>query len=591
MEEKAKTKLKKELKLFDVFAIAAGATLSAGFFLLPGIAAKQAGPAIVLAYLLAAIPLIPAMFSIVELGTAMPKAGGVYYFLDRTIGPLFGTIGGIGTWLALLLKVSFALVGMGAYIQLFIPELDIVPIAITLAIILGMIGFFGAKKSSKLQVFLLLGLLAILAVFLGGGVPQIAYVNFEGFFDAGSAAIISTTGLVYISYVGVTNVASLSEEVKNPEKNLPRGVIIAMSMAILIYVIGIGVLVGVLPMEELAGNLTPIAAAGEKFLGKPGMILLSIAALLAFVSVANAGTLSASRYPLAMSRDNMLPDCFQTLSKFGTPAWAILVTVGTIVLILLFLDPIGIAKLASAFQLLMFAFVCLAVIVIRESRIESYDPGFKSPFYPYMQILGILSPLYLITQMGLLPILFSGGLVLIGGLWYWFYARKRVIRTGAIYHIFERLGKLRYEGLDTELRGILKEKGLRSEDPFDEIITHAMVIDRSDTIDFEHIVEQAAAWFSQIIPRSSKEIRNKFLEGTKVGMTPVTRCVALPHFRAEGIKRSELVLVRSKPGISLTVNDIFTGEKVDKIVHAIFFLVSPDDNPPPPPPPPPPHSI
>ncbi|MDP6125791.1 MAG: amino acid permease, partial [Candidatus Latescibacteria bacterium] len=110
--------LKKELGLLDVYAIATGATLSAGFFLLPGLAAAQAGPAIVLSYMIAAIPLVPAMFSIIELATAMPRAGGVYYFLDRTLGPLVGTIGGIGTWLALVLKVAFALVGMGAYLSL-----------------------------------------------------------------------------------------------------------------------------------------------------------------------------------------------------------------------------------------------------------------------------------------------------------------------------------------------------------------------------------------------------------------------------------------------------------------------------------------
>src|SRR6056297_4053852 len=129
-------RLKKELGLRDVYAIATGATLSAGFFLLPGIAATQAGPALVMAYLLAALPLVPAMFSIIELATAMPRAGGVYYFLDRALGPYCGTIGGIGTWLALILKVSFALIGMGAYISLFVDDLPIVPVAIAIAVLL-----------------------------------------------------------------------------------------------------------------------------------------------------------------------------------------------------------------------------------------------------------------------------------------------------------------------------------------------------------------------------------------------------------------------------------------------------------------------
>ena len=109
VELKKSRKLKKELKLLDVYAIATGTTLSSGFFLLPGLAAAVAGPAIVLAYMLAIVPLIPAMFSVVELSTAMPRAGGVYFFLDRTLGPMFGTIGGLGTWFALILKVCFAL--------------------------------------------------------------------------------------------------------------------------------------------------------------------------------------------------------------------------------------------------------------------------------------------------------------------------------------------------------------------------------------------------------------------------------------------------------------------------------------------------
>ena len=93
-------RLRKELGLLDVWAVALGTTLSAGFFLLPGLAAAEASSAIVIAYLVAAIPLVPAMFSVVELATAMPRAGGTYYFLDRSLGPAVGTIGGLGTWLA-----------------------------------------------------------------------------------------------------------------------------------------------------------------------------------------------------------------------------------------------------------------------------------------------------------------------------------------------------------------------------------------------------------------------------------------------------------------------------------------------------------
>ena len=130
-----------------------------------------------------------------------------------------------------MLKVAFALVGMGAYIGLFVPNVPITELAVGIAIALGILNLFGAKKSGSLQSFLVVGLMAILAVFVGDGVPHIHPDHFQGFFDAGASALLSTAGLVYISYVGVTHIASMSEEVKNPERNLPLGVFLALGTA------------------------------------------------------------------------------------------------------------------------------------------------------------------------------------------------------------------------------------------------------------------------------------------------------------------------------------------------------------------------
>ena len=407
--KKTKT-LKKELKLLDVYAIATGTTLSGGLFLLPGLAAVQAGQAIVLAYIIAAVPLIPAIFSIIELATAMPRAGGMYYFLDRTLGPAFGTIGGLGTWLALLLKVAFALIGIGAYLDLFLPNIPIIPLAIVISILIGIVNLFGSKKSGSFQIILVVGLLILLVFYGIGGIINIQPDHFKGFFDVGFSSILSTAGLVYISYVGITKVASLSEEVQNPEKNIPMGVFLSLITTTLIYTVGTVIMVGVLPLNELKGSLTPVASSAKVFSGEIGLILLSVAAIMAFISVSNAGTLSASRYPLAMSRDHIFPKFLRKLNNNRIPVIAIIVTVALIILVLLFFDPTRIAKLASSFQLLMFALACFAVIVMRESHIQSYDPGYKSPLYPWMQIFGIIAPMVLIFEMGWVPILFTAGL-------------------------------------------------------------------------------------------------------------------------------------------------------------------------------------
>ena len=573
--------LKKGLKLFQVYALTVGTTISAGFFLLPGLGAAQAGPAIILAYLIAVIPLIPAIFSILELATAMPKAGGVYYFLDRTLGPLIGTIGGFGTWLILILKVAFALIGMSAYLTLFFPEVHFTPIAVGIAVLIGVLDYFGTKKSGGFQAVLVIIILLILIGFLGNGLVLVQPERFANIFRSDLFQIISTAGMIYISYAGLGKITSLSEEIHNPERNLPLGVFLALGTTLVIYILGTLVMVGTIPMGDLSGNLTPAATAAKFFSGKIGVAVISLAALLAFTSEANAGTMSATRYPLAMSRDHVLPSVFKKLSKRETPIYSIILTVSLTILILLFLDPTKIAKLASAFQLLMFAFVCLAVIIMRESRIQSYDPGYRSPLYPWMQIFGIISSIWLIFQIGWLSIGFSVILIILSSFWYYYYVREKVTRTGAINHIFERLGRQRHPGLDSELRGILKDKGLRASDPFEEIVARSLVIDLKKISEFEDVVGTVSDWLSNKVAYSSEEIREQFLEGTKIGATPVTHGIALPHLRIEGLTRAEMVIVRCNEGVNITFNNPLShhDEEEHAVVKAIFFLISPESNP------------
>ena len=571
--------LKKELTLLNVYAIATGTTLSAGFFLLPGIAFNEAGPAVVLSYLIAAIPLIPAMFSMVELSTAMPRAGGAYYFLDRSMGPFVGTIGGLGTWLALVLKTAFALIGMGAYIRIFWPDVPVVTLAVCLAFFFGVVNLFGARKTGTFQVFMVFALLLILFVFIGEGLPQINSQNFDGFFDKGGVSIISTAGLVYISYVGITNIASVAEEIENPERNLPLGVFLAIATAIAVYAVGTTIMVGVLPAEKLAHDLTPVASAAEVLFGNWGKIGVTVAAVIAFASVANAGILSASRYPLAMSRDHLIPGKFSKLTPRNIPHYGIAVTVGLIIFLVMSFDIASIAKLASAFQLMMFALICFAVIVMRESRIEAYDPGYRSPFYPWMQLFGVFSPVWLIAEMGMVPILFSLALVTLGTVWYISYARERVVRSGAIYHLFARLGEQRFEGLDRELRGIMKEKGVREEDPFDEVVTRAEVMEFSQKYLFEDITHDVAKELARSLRIPADELEQGFMEGSRIGATPISHGAALPHIRLADIKRAEMVIVKAKGTCFVEAPDFSGKISLQGPIHAFFFLVSPSENP------------
>ncbi len=572
--------LKKELGLFSVYAIATGATIASGFFLLPGIAAAQAGSAIVLSYFFAAFPVIPAIFSMAELSTAMPRAGGIYYFLDRSMGPFWGTLGGVGTWLALILKAAFALIGMGAYMSVFLPHIPLLPLTAAFAIFFGLLNLLGAKKSGTFQVFLVLGLLALLFWFVGTGLPVVSLDRFRGFFGQEFRTIIGTAGMVFVSYIGLTQIASISEEVKKPERNIPRGMLAAFGTALLVYLVGTFIMVGTLPASELANDLTPVATTAGVTVGRWGMIVVSIAAILAFFSVANAGILSASRYPLGMSRDHLMPRFFRGLTRHKVPRNSIFVTVVLIIVALFFLNPVKIAKLASAFQLFLFALSSVAVIIMRESRIESYDPGFRSPFYPWIQIFGVLSSFWLIVEMGWLPVLFTLGMAALGSGWHFYYGRKRVARSGAIYHIFSRLGERRFEGLDRELRGILKEKGVREQDPYDIVIARAPVIDLPQPLTFEDVVRQAAHTLAERLKVSPHIFEEGFTEGTRVGATPVSHGAALPHLRLPDLHHPELIIVRSSAGVKVDVDDEFLGEHASPFpVYAFFFLVSPEEDP------------
>lgn len=577
-------RLNKELGFLSVFALAAGTTLSAGFFLLPGIAVKEAGSAVVLAYLVAALPMIPATCSIVELVTAMPRAGGAYYFLDRSLGPMVGTIGGLGTWLALILKTSFALIGMGAYIGLFFEQVPIKSVAVLFALMFGAINLYGAKGAGRFQIFLVTGLLVLLSWFLTG-VFNVQWTRFDDFFQTSGESVLATAGLVYISYVGVTNVASVSEEVRDPEKILPRAVFLAMFTSVVIYAIGATVMVGVLGVDRMSDEnnpmfYAPVAAAAAELFGWPGKLIITTAAVLAFFSVANAGILSASRYPLAMSRDQLIPGRFQKLNANGIPTLGIVLTVSVIIAVLLLLNPEKIAKLASAFQLLIFAMLCLSVIAMRESHIHSYDPSFRSPLYPWMQLAGVILPLILISQMDLLSIVFSSGLVVAGVVWFLRYGKNRVERDGAIYHVFHRLGQRKYNELDDELRDIMAEKGLRAEDPFDDIVARSSVIDLSYDADFEAAAQQAAAALSQNTPDSADHIREGFQRGTHLGTVAISKGVALPHLRVPDLPHPQMVLVRCGHGLSIDhLDDFGEQHEPESPVRALFFLVSPEENP------------
>ena len=580
-------KLKKSLTLFDVFAISTGAMFSSGFFLLPGLAAAETGPSVILAYFVAGLMILPAMFSKAELTAAMPKAGGSYYFIERALGPLLGTIGGLGTGLSLVFKTAFALIGMGAYLAVFV-ELPIKPLAIGLTVAFMGLNVVGAKESSGLQRALVTVLLAVLGFFVAQGLyfvaarPEATQTISEmgPFFSTGLEGFMGTVGLVFVSYAGLTKVSSVAEEVENPDRVIPLGMMLSIAVATFTYCIGVAVMMWVLDPSEFQSDLTPVASAAAVLFDwlPPGVGggLAVAAAVAAFASTGNAGIMSASRYPLAMGRDRLVPEVFTHIGRFSTPTMGILATGVLMIFTIVFADVATVAKLGSAFQLVIFGLINLCVIVMRESQLKYYHPGFRSPFYPWLQIAGLLIPVWLISEMGWFPSFMSTVLVVVCVAWYRLYARDRVKRYGAVHHVFERLGRVRSASVDKELRTILGERGLKEEDVYEEVIAQAVVLDYTQRTTFEDIVRDVCLEIASSDGIDEDELYEGFVAESRAGLMPLDHGFAAPNMRHHDVEHPRMVLVRAKFGVEIDLSESFGHLELDEPVRAFIFLVSPE---------------
>ena len=568
--------LHRHLGLLDVFCISTGAMVSSGLFILPGIAFGLTGPAIVMAYLLAGLLTIPALLSKAELATAMPRAGGVYFYIDRSMGPAMGTLGGLAGWFSLSFKSAFALIGMGAFIALLLPGLTDMELRLAAAgccVFFVMVNLLGAKHAGRLQIVMVLGLLVVLTIYVIAGIEHVQLSRFKPFTTGGTEGVLAAVGLVFVSFGGLTKVASVAEEVHDPGRNLVLGMLIAFAVVLGAYGAVTFVTVGLVDGDALAATLTPLNLGAEVSMGAGGVAMVAIAAILAFVSTANAGILAASRVPMAMSRDSLLPDSFdQVHERRGTPTLAILVTGGFMIGVILLLDLEGLVKTASTLKLLLFMLVNVAVIVMRESRIQNYRPSFKSPLYPWVQVMGILASIVLIVAMGMLQIILASSFVLISLAWYFIYGRRmQSERTSALIHVVERIAgrDLTSGTLGSELSEIVRERDGLGEDRFDLLMRASPVLDLEGPHHLEEFVSKVSEHMSETVGISKEELVEQFLERERDTSTALTANLAIPHVVVDGEERFEMLVARCKAGV------YFSEEA--PAVETIFVLLGSQD--------------
>ena len=439
--------LAKDLGLVSAMTIGMGTMIGAGIFVLPGIAAQRAGPIVVLSFIIGGFIAVFNALSVSELGTAMPKAGGAYYYINRSLGPVFGSISGLGDWLGLAFASAFYTIGFGQYLGelLELPSilfLNSVQVGAILAGVLFVgVNYIGAKETGGIQTVIVTILLIILGIF-----AIVGWFSFDwgtvsgdgGLTPLGTAEILPATGLVFVSYLGYAKIATVAEELKNPGRNLPIAIVGSVVIVTIIYTILVTLMLGIVPWPDLDTG-APMAQAAE--VAFPAAIAgvaataMTIGALLATASSANASILASARINFAMGRDKIVTDWLNQIHpRFATPYRSILVTgIMIIGFVALLGRDIGLlAEAASVLHLIVFALLNLAVIVFRETDHPEYDPDFEVPLYPIVPILGAILSIGLIAFMEFWPRVIAVGFVVGAVAWYFLYARRHTEIEGAV---------------------------------------------------------------------------------------------------------------------------------------------------------------
>jgi amino acid transporter/nucleotide-binding universal stress UspA family protein len=438
--------LAKDLGPLAALTIGVGTMIGAGIFVLPGNAINEAGWFAVVSFVLGGGIALLTAFSASELGTAMPRSGGAYFYVNRALGPLFGSIAGWANWLGLAFASAFYMVGFGEYISAIFTlgsQLSLGPIALptvkTIAFLGGvlfvLVNYIGAKETGRLQNIIVIILVAILAVFTAVGALRADPANLPP--RSGFGPMMTTTGLIFVSYLGFVQITSVAEEIKEPGKNLPRAVIgsvllVTSIYALVLIIMAAAVEQGFIAEQQQAGNIAVVEVA-RLILGPAGAVALLAGGLLATASSANASILASSRINFAMGRDKIIsPSINEVHPRFGTPYRAIGIT-GLLILAFIVAGNVELlASLGSVLHLIIYGLLNIALIVMREAEVADYDPSFTVPLYPFTPILGALTSLGLIVFIRPLVILIGAGLSVAAVLWYLLYARTRTEAMGEL---------------------------------------------------------------------------------------------------------------------------------------------------------------
>ncbi len=447
----------RDLGLFDATMIGVGAMIGAGIFVLTGIAAGEAGPASILAFALNGAVTLLTAFAYAELASAIPRAGGGYSFVRMAFPGATGFTAGWMLWFAYTVACSlYALAFAGYFWELFIKYFPAVASAafglvgergavLIMTLFVGTafirLNVRGAEVTGRTENVLTISKILVLAIFVYFGLqrvaadPAAATGNFLPFFPRGMGGVLVAMGLTFIAFEGYDLIATVAEEIKDPEKNIPRATFIALAVTVTIYLLILFVTLGAVdagdqPTWQFLGAYkeTAIVRAAESFMPAAGVALIVFGGLLSTMSALNATVMAASRVAFSMGRDNWLPKAVSRIDRRRrTPRVAIVVT-GIVLLVMAMTLPLEVVgSAASVIFLLTFALVNLSVIVLRRTHPE-IPRRFRVPLYPAVPVLGVLLNVFLaVYQFRFLPLAWyvTAGWIALGLILYFAHFRKQ----------------------------------------------------------------------------------------------------------------------------------------------------------------------
>lgn len=413
--------LERHLTAFGLTAMGVGAVVGAGIFITPGIvAAKYAGPGAMLSYLLAAVVCSLAALCYSEFASTIPLAGSAYTYAYTVFGELIAWLLGWALVSEYLFAVASVAVSWSAYFQNLIAGLGLhLPATIATAwtpghpasfnlvagLIVLIIGFLlsnGLRESTRINTVMVAIKVLVIAIFIGVAVFYIKPTNYQPFLPYGGAGVLSGAALAFYAYIGFDAVSTASEEVINPQRNMPIGIIASLGIASLLYAAVAAVLVGVVHYTKLnVGD--PVAFALQLMHQNWVAGIVALGAVAGMTTVLLVMSYGGSRLIFAISRDGLLPPIFAKVSlKTHVPVantW-IFAIITSVIAMVVPLDKI--AELVNIGTLFAFATVSLGIVFLRKVPFYHELPtGFKVPFYPILPIISCLLCVLLMTQLQL----------------------------------------------------------------------------------------------------------------------------------------------------------------------------------------------